>query len=96
MPEAALSVLYESTIKCGLLSASKHCLFCFPHMNKVELELYCSVGTSPFWVSYGPRDLPRFAASPPLSQPDSRRTAVTITLGLNDEFPLQGCSRASS
>ena len=44
MPEAALSVLYESTIKCGLLSASKHCLFCFPHMNKVELELYCSVG----------------------------------------------------
>ena len=57
---------------------------------------YPSVFSSPFWVSYGPRDLPRFTASPPLSQPDSRRTAVTITPGLNDKFPLQGCSRASS
>ena len=31
----------------------------------------------------------RIAARQPLSQPDSRKTAVTITLGLNDEFPLQ-------
>ena len=35
----------------------------------------------------------RIAARPP-SQPDSRRSAVTITHGLNDEFPLQGCSRS--
>jgi len=38
----------------------------------------------------------RIAARPPLTLLASRRTAVTITLGLNDEFPLQGCSRASS
>ena len=35
----------------------------------------------------------RIAARPPLSQPDSRRSAVTITHGPNDEFPLQGCTR---
>ena len=35
----------------------------------------------------------RIAARPP-SQPDSRRSAFTITHGLNDEFPLQGCSRS--
>jgi hypothetical protein len=51
---------------------------------------------NPSWVFYGPRDLLRIATSPPLSQPDSRRTAATITLGLNDELQLQGCPRASS
>jgi len=40
--------------------------------------------------------LHRIAARPPLSQPDPRTMAVTITLGLNDEYLLQGCSRASS
>ena len=35
----------------------------------------------------------RIAARPPISQPEARKTAVTITLGLNDEFPLQGCTR---
>jgi len=38
----------------------------------------------------------RIAARPrstPLTQPDSRRSAVTITHGPNDEFPLQGCTR---
>ena len=35
----------------------------------------------------------RIAARPPLSQPESRKTAVFITLGLHDEFPLQGCTR---
>ena len=34
----------------------------------------------------------RIAARPPLSQPDSRRSAVTITHGLNDEYLLQGCT----
>ena len=34
----------------------------------------------------------RFAASPSLSQLDSRSLAVTITLGLNDEYLLQGCT----
>jgi hypothetical protein len=38
------------------------------------------------------QELPRIAARPPLSQPDSRKSAVTITLGLNDEFQLQGYS----
>jgi len=34
----------------------------------------------------------RFAANPSLSQLDSRRLAVTITLGLNDTYLLQGCT----
>jgi hypothetical protein len=34
----------------------------------------------------------RIAARPPLSQPDSRTMAVTISYGLNDEYLLQRCS----
>ena len=43
-----------------------------------------SVKMQSYWVTGRP------AARPPLSQADSRRSAVTITHGLNDEYSLQG------
>jgi hypothetical protein len=46
----------------------------------------------PFWVFYGPRDLTQDRRASTLSQPDSRRTAVFITLGLNNDYLLQGCT----
>ena len=50
----------------------------------------------PYLRFFGPRDLPRIAASPPLLQPDSRRMAVTVMHDQTDEHLLQGFSRAPS
>jgi len=62
------------------------------------LQYMCiaQLGSGPFWVFYGPRDLSQIAASPPLLQPDSRRMAVTITNDQTDEHLLQRFSRAPS